>query len=531
MTSRRHNHGTDGTEALLHKLVPILFEDEHLLAVDKPAGIDAGASANQPADGLAEILAQIRGLGETLTPANRLSRHESGVLLLGKEPTIVAHIRTGLRSSRITQEYLAVVLGKMRGSRIEVGADTGSKTVRRKHSPPKRQQERPRPREQSAARTRINLVEQSPRRALVRCQTTVKSVHALRAELRSVRLPLLGDSLSKRPDRPRRAQPICLHLSKITIHHPARNAKITITSRKPDAFHAVLEGEVDVERPLRAALTRRLACVADQSTDSYRLVTGDAEGIRGLVAEKFGPVAIIQVRSEAATKALDPVARWYTDMLNVQAVYAKRLVKRGASDDEKGVSRPLRGKPVPEQIEIIERGLKFEIRPYGTTSAGLFLDHRENRSRIRTMSEGKDVLNLFAYTCGFSVAAAAGGARRTVSVDLSPGNLDQGRSNFQINGLDLADHEFVTSEAFGYLKAAQRRSEAFDLIILDPPSFAHSRKRGKDFSVARDLPDLVAASLEVLKPGGTMMISTNYHQLALRDLRERVAQGAGRRKF
>jgi len=186
---------------------------------------------------------------------------------------------------------------------------------------------------------------------------------------------------------------------------------------------------------------------------------------------------------------------------------------------------------VPEDLEISECGLKYLVRPLVGSSAGLFLDHRDNRSRIRSMAEGKTVLNLFAYTCGFSVAAAAGGAGRTVSVDLSDKNLEWGLDNFRLNGLDPTRHEFIRADAAEYLRRAEKLGERFDLIILDPPTFAHGRKRGRSFSVARDLGDLVRASLGRLEPGGVMMILTNYRRMSVTSLREQVKRCAGRRRF
>ncbi|MGB2987256.1 MAG: class I SAM-dependent methyltransferase [Phycisphaerae bacterium] len=543
-------------ETLINKLVPTLYEDEHLLAVVKPAGVDAGGTQGQPTAGLAEILARIRGRGETLEPANRLSRYESGVLLLGKEATIVSHIRTGLRSMRIAQEFVVVVLGRMREPRLEIGPGRGASHAKGRQRRPKtwdrlsslsldRLESRS---HRAGPQTTLSLIRQAERRALIRCRTNVRSTHALRAQLRSVRLRLVGDSLHDRSQRQKQPELTCSHLARIAFHHPAVKSKITLTSRPPNAFSAVVEGKRDVERALHAALTRRLACIAEANTDSYRLLTGDLEGLKRLVAEKHGELVILQIQEAlpALMESLRSIARWYRDTLGVQAVYVRPppfasqrrghppRVRTGVDDELVGEFRPpkpLLGRSVPEQIEITERGLKFAIRPYNGPSVGLFLDHRDNRSRIRSMAERKDVLNLFAYTCGFSVAAAVGGADHTVSVDISPKHLEWGQVNFELNGLDLTNHQFIQSEAFDYLKRAKRQAKEFDLILLDPPSFAHGRKRKQDFSIARDLAGLITASLEVLRPGGLLMISSNYRRLSLRGLRERVKQGAGHRKF
>ena len=521
---------------LVNKLVPTLYEDDCLLAVEKPAGVDVGGMPGQSAPGLLDSLAKVRNRGENLEPANRLSRHESGVLLVGKDPSVVRHVRAGLKSMQISQEYVAVVLGSMRKPSLTIGAGRGiSRGKGRQLAPTAR---RPSRVSTPTPKTEVSLIRQGEGRALVRCRTTAKNTHVLRAQLRSTGLRLLGDSLHDPSARRRGAELTCLHLSRMAFHHPGAESKVALRSRPPEAFKAVVEGRSDLRRVLHAALVRRLTCTSEPDTDSYRLLTGDMEGIKGLVVEKYGQAVVMQVVKEpdALVRSLQSIARWYRATLEADAVYVKRFVKhRPALDEETAKalrsSKPLVGRPVPEQIEITERGLKFAIRPYHGFSVGLFLDHRDNRSRVRSLAEGKDVLNLFAYTCGFSVAAAAGRAASTVSVDISPSHLEWGRNNFKLNNLDLAKHQFIRSGAFEYLKRAKRQDKSFDLMVLDPPTFAHGRKRKQDFSITRDLTDLVAMCAELLRPGGAMMVSTSYRQISLRELRDRLEHGAGRRSL
>lgn len=560
-------------DVLINKLVPTLYEDDRLLAVCKPAGVDTGGAAGRVGAGLVEILADVRGSGEKLQPVNRLTRYESGVLLIGKDPAIVTHIRSGLRLMRIVQDYVAVVVGKMRESRLTIGSPApglesrgtrlGRAQAKARGShlkrpgktrlpPPALKMERGRAEKGSVAgpRTTLRLLHPGKHRALVRCKTSANNTHTLRAQLRSVRLRLLGDTLHDRSRRIDRPEQTCLHLEQIAFHHPAVNSKVTVTCKAPGVFKVVTEGQREVERALHAALTHRLRCLVEPDTDSYRLLTGNAEGVRGLTAEKYGRVVILQVQGESATlrQSLLAIARWYRRVLGAGAVYAKLSAKGSAAPDDQvsrhdrgarasarawdqGLPQPLVGRPVPEQFVITERGLRFAIRPFDGLSVGLFLDHRENRSRVRSMAKGKDVLNVFAYTCGFSVAAGAGGAKSTVSVDISSKYLEWGQANFELNGLDLKDHRFVTSDALDFLKRAKRQGQQFDLILLDPPTFAHGRKRKQDFSITRDLPDLVAASMAVLRAEGVLMVSTSYRRFSMPGIRDRIKEGAGGRKF
>jgi 23S rRNA (cytosine1962-C5)-methyltransferase len=329
-----------------------------------------------------------------------------------------------------------------------------------------------------------------------------------------------------------------LHLARLTFDHPARRGRVSVNSKVPPVFEEVLDGRRDIERSLHAALVRRLSVLASSETDACRLLTGDLEGVKGLVAERYGPVVTLQSHSTSPfpRTTLRFIASWYRRTLDVDAVYAREPGGEGARRGDVGEAdrsrvRPLAGPPVPEQIVIREGNLKYAVRPYGGASVGLFLDHRDNRERVGLMAPGRRVLNLFAYTCGFSVAAAAGGARRTVSVDLSSVNLDWGRENFRLNGLDLDAHTFVRADAADYLRRAGKREERFDLIILDPPTFAHGRRRGRDFSIARDLSDLVRASAALLEPSGVMVIATNYRRMSQASLLTQIKRGAGRRRL
>jgi len=527
---------------LLHKLIPILYEDEQLLAIGKPAGVDVGGLPNEQATGLVELVKACRGRNETLHPANRLSRFESGVLLLGKNPGAAARIRTMLKSFRLEQEYVAVVNGRMNKPMLILDSRRGSIEEKigkgRRPTRPPRMSKRTAPSAAPAIRTVLRRIDQGEHRTLVRCVTTAPTTHALRAQLRSVGLRLVGDRVHDRAPRLMAHEDTCLHLSLVRLSIAGQKNSMTIRSPAPGGFAVALRGERDVQRLLHAALTRRLPCLLEAKLDSCRLLTGPAEGLSGLIAEKYGPVVVLQVleASPRWSKSLPDIARWYREILRVRAVYVKRFVRDRTQlhDDLQEALRspkPLLGDPAPPQVEIHERGLRFAIRPYDGFSVGLFLDQRDNRGRIRELSRGKDVLNLFAYTCGFSVAAAVGGAKSTISVDVSPKHLEWGRTNFTLNGIelavDIADHQFIRSDAMEYLKRAKRQGKEFDIIILDPPSFAHGRKSKDDFSILEDLAGLVNSAGDVLRSGGTMMVSTNHRKLSRRGLLDRVRQGCG----
>jgi len=137
------------------------------------------------------------------------------------------------------------------------------------------------------------------------------------------------------------------------------------------------------------------------------------------------------------------------------------------------------------------------------------------------------VLNLFCYTCGFSVAAAAGGAKATVNVDIARKCLEWGKENFKANGLALDDHIFINDDAFNYFKRARRQQRKFDVVVLDPPSFARSKKNRRVFTLEKDLQQLVAGAISLLVPSGVMLVSTNHRGTSRKWLREQIALAAG----
>ncbi len=531
---------------MIQALLPRLFEDEQFLAVEKPAGLDVGGQEEQT--GVIEILKQMRGKREEFFVVNRLSRYESGVLLLGKTAEAADFVRSGLKAQRVDQEFVAVVIGRMKDRRILVDskiksarpkAELASASPRRGDRSKRvivRPGDRVNAKKEGEKITTLLQIQQGERRTLLRCHTSAPNTHVLRAQLRSVHLRLVGDNVHDPSPKRQLNEATCLHLAKLTFHHPGLRSRVGVTSPPPD-FSAALTGGFDVERVLRAALARRLPILMAKETDSFRLITGPLEGLRGINAEVFGNVVIIYVLDEKSDDKtlLGRIGRWYVPALEAKSVYAKPCVKDRIGAAEKNADRlrspkPLLGKPASEQFEIRERNLKYLVRPYDGFSAGLFLDHRENRARIHDASKGADVLNLFAYTCGFSVAAAVGGAMSTTSVDVSAKNLEWGKANFTLNHVELANHTFIRSDAMDFLRRAQRQEKTFDLIVIDPPSFAHGRGSKKDFSIAADLPELIAEAVAVLRPGGGLMVSTNFRKLSLRDLKELVRKGSGKRR-
>lgn len=170
-----------------------------------------------------------------------------------------------------------------------------------------------------------------------------------------------------------------------------------------------------------------------------------------------------------------------------------------------------------QEFVVPEQGLRFLVNLSDYHDTGLFLDHRNTRKMIRDDAEGKRFLNLFCYTGAFTVYAAAGGAKSSVSIDISNTYLEWTRHNLDLNGFDQPHHVTERADALQWLPCAAREGRRFDLIVCDPPTFSNSKKMRGFFDVDAMHPELIGGCLRALEPGGTLYFSTNSRGFQLRE--------------
>ncbi len=261
------------------------------------------------------------------------------------------------------------------------------------------------------------------------------------------------------------------------------------------------------------ALRRRDPLRAGGSTDALRLLDGAGDGpeFAGLFIDDFAGRWLV------GTAANRPPPDWLRAFAETPGPDAPRSVYWKTLDNRRAV----KAGPVHcagevadrEPFTVVENGLHYRIDFAAGYSQGIFLDQRDNRLTLRRLAAA-NVLNCFAYTCAFSVVAAAGGSR-TVSVDLSKHYLDWGRENFRLNQLDPSPgngHEFMAGEVSAGLRRFARQGRRFDAIVLDPPTFSRDRD-GRVFRVEKDFGGLVALAAALLTPGGCLLCSTNQRSL------------------
>jgi 23S rRNA (cytosine1962-C5)-methyltransferase len=247
-----------------------------------------------------------------------------------------------------------------------------------------------------------------------------------------------------------------------------------------------------------------------EGTDAHRLCTIDDGWV-----ERLGRDILISFKNIAARDRVGlELSSWDKSVdFTIGRVFARFLPKK---NEERETPRLMFGND-DENLRTIatEHFLKFGIDFGAGYSVGLFVDQRENRRYVRHLKP-KRVLNCFAYTCSFSVAAASVGAH-TVNVDLSKRSLERGRENFALNNLPTNGHQYIADDVRPVLRRLGRRGEKFDAIILDPPTFSRT-KRGQAFHVEHDFEDLLLAALELAERDARILLSTNCETLHEREL-------------
>lgn len=286
---------------------------------------------------------------------------------------------------------------------------------------------------------------------------------------------------------------------------------------------------------LRAARERRAQLgLPSADTDAFRLLHAEGDGVEGLTVDVYGRHLVASLYSESyGARERGLIAELHA--LGYDGLYLKRRPRQanelGAEErKQRAPEHAVWGSDAPEPLIVHERGVPFEVRLGDGFSTGLFLDQRDNRARLASAAAGKSVLNLFAYTCAFGLAAAVAGAARTVNVDVAKNVLERGRSNYERAGCVSEQHLFLARDVLESVPKLAKRGECFDLVVLDPPSYA-STKKGR-FSVERDYPKLLEIALGVVADGGQLLACTNHHKLTESELSRAAKQAetaSGRR--
>jgi 23S rRNA (cytosine1962-C5)-methyltransferase len=500
----------------------ILHEDEHLLVINKPAGMNTHAPSPYAGEGIYDWLKHREPRWANLAIIHRLDKETSGVMIFGKTALANRSLTEQFTERGVQKKYLLLTDRAPKDREFTIKSPI-ARAGERYASHPRGE----------PAETHFRVLETNigdAKLTLIEAEPLTGRTHQIRVHAAENGFPVLGDTLYGGSKFAR----VCLHAAEITIRHPVTGASQTF--RSPVDFGA------------DARLNLRGAIVEPEQTNAFRLIHGASDGWPGWYVDRLGSALLSQ--SEQALTAeqlahLQSVGAFNpTPEACSVSIYHKilnRHVRRTAVTEAS--PQLVSGAAMPERFAVQENGVQFELSFNEGYSVGIFLDQRDNRRRLLTghvashfdldfRKQAKpEVLNTFAYTCAFSVCAAKAGARVT-SLDLSKKYLDWGRRNFALNHLDPAKHDFIYGDAFDWMRRLAKKGRAFDLIILDPPTFSQSKEHGA-FRVEKDYGKLVATALPLLKPNGILLASTNSAEWEPEKFLESVAGAvsSGKRKI
>jgi 23S rRNA (cytosine1962-C5)-methyltransferase len=253
---------------------------------------------------------------------------------------------------------------------------------------------------------------------------------------------------------------------------------------------------------VQKALALREGLPAAKHTNALRLINGESDGLPGLVVDRYADVLVAQFLAAGVERWRDAILDALTEISGCEAIFERsdaEVRKLEGLEPRVGFAR---GNRNAARCPIIEHGLNFRVDVEQGQKTGFFLDQRENRQRVRALAAGREVLDGFSYTGGFSIAALAGGAKRVTAVESSAPALEVAKENLAANPLDAAKVEFVQADVFAHLRKLRDGAARFDLIVLDPPKFAPTAAQVK--KAARAYKDINLWALKLLAPGGLL---------------------------
>ena len=266
-----------------------------------------------------------------------------------------------------------------------------------------------------------------------------------------------------------------------------------------------LNEEVDAaffRRRIERALALREALPARRHTNALRLVHGESDGLPGLIVDRYADVLVAQFLAAGVERWRDPILDTLSELTAAEAIFERsdaEVRKLEALPARVGFAR---GNRNASRCPIVEYGLNFRVDVEQGQKTGFFLDQRENRQRVRELAAGREVLDGFCYTGGFSIAALAGGARRITAIESSAPALEVARENLAANPFDASKVQFVQGDVFAQLRTLRDRAAQFQMVILDPPKFAPSAAQVKN--AARAYKDINLLAFKLLAPGGLL---------------------------
>ncbi|MBX3249802.1 MAG: class I SAM-dependent methyltransferase [Myxococcales bacterium] len=512
----------------------VLRDDGQLLVVAKPAGVPCQAPDPSSRDDLPHRLGRwlaARGEAPYLGVHQRLDRDTSGVIAYARTDEANRYLAEQMEGRRAEKTYVAAVTGWRGGARtLRHRLAKGAHGVEVVRAPAGKE-----------AVSHVEVLERHGERALLRVRIDTGRTHQIRVQLAAEGAPVAGDSLYGGAPAPR----LMLHAASVRFDRPSPGSASptppTFEAPVPAAFTRWLtHADGPFAAPthpgaladaLREALERRWglarAACAEEPTTAFRLVNAEGDGVAGLTVDLYGDHLVASLYDAAIDheeSLLDAL-----EALGFEGIYLKRRPKQAnvivdPRRQEVAPAAPVRGRAAPAELIVWEHGVRYPVRLGDGLSTGLFLDMREPRRRVREAASGRRVLNLFAYTGPFSVAAAAGGATEVLTVDVAAPALARAEEAFALNGLE--GQRTYRADCFDFLARGVARGERFDMVICDPPTYATTKRTR--WTSGKQWVELAERCLRVAAPGAIVLLSSNDHRMSAEQFRRYAREAAER---
>lgn len=479
-------------------LLTVLFEDSEIIAVDKPYGINSHTNEAKAGngdfiqDGLIEIYE--KQLACRLYIVHRLDQTTTGVIIFAKSPEAAKKYAAYFFDRQVKKTYWFVTAAKSAKENFEIDQSILHKA------------------RDLEAKTLLKRLRKNKDYELWQANPLTGRNHQIRIHAKAAGIPILGDEKYAGASY----EFLCLHNHRIEFPNG-----IVVTSIAPAYFENL---DLLADRLLAKALfetdrRKRLFSAAVADNQCYRLLHGKEEN-SGFTIDQFGKYLVLSSFNEQWTEANLKTFSAYAEILK-KSIFVRLMHNRGK--DPLNKSQLFIGAENPEKIWVAnENAISYEMRSDSGQSFGLFLDQRLQRNWVLKNTTGREVLNLFSYTCGFSVAAALGGATQVTSIDTNKNVLNWGRKNFELNQLDPAKYRFLLRDSLDFLESSLKKQIKFDLIICDPPSFSRGDKGV--FKIETSLETLLRSCLNCLSENGDLLFSTNFENIYIDDIRKIIVK-------
>jgi len=490
----------------------IVDRREDVVVVDKPAGLPCIGGRGTASGDLATRLG--RAGGEGLACPAPIDVAASGLVPFAETKSASRRLSKAAEKEPLTRAWLAIV----RGDRVRDGlVEHRIKKARGRFTA-----EAARGSAANAA-VELRVRDRGSGASLVELTLRKGRPAQLRAQLAAIGAPMAGDRERNGPA----ARRLMLHAAVIRV--PTEDGKRAHRSTEPrELLRWLAEGALgtpknagELRARLHAAAARRWGLAdsaqAPAPTTAFRIVDGVGDGVAGLAVDLYGEHLVAHVYPDLLPLPEEAVLDALAE-LGSAGVYVKRRPVQAnelvdTRRDEIAPAHVVRGADAPDEIVVFEEGVPYLVRLGDGLSTGLFLDQRDNRGRLRAWASDRSVLNLFSYTCPFTVAAAVGGASRTLSIDAAGPALEMGRRNVD-NAVGQGEHAFMKADVFEALDDMARRDERFDVVVVDPPTY--SKIRGSRWTSGKAWVDLAARALGATARSGRVLCCSNDRRLSER---------------